>query len=133
MKERTRSADGFSSTDKISHVLRGGNRYSLADLLTWFCFRWTPPAQTARRFVRDGIFKRDLSLFFERLQISAHIKCHTPALLILLCFFFWRGGCSSVPTAVTSAGNGSIYASGQIGKSCTLSDFSRFHFLPTVG
>lgn len=48
MKERTRSADGFSSTDKISHVLGGGNQYSLADLLTWFCFHWTPPAHTLR-------------------------------------------------------------------------------------
>lgn len=43
--------------------------------------------------LRDGIFKRDLPLFFslfflERLQTLALIKWHTPALLILLCFFF---------------------------------------------
>lgn len=64
MKERTRSADGFSSTDKISHVLRGGNQYSLADLLTWFCFHWMPRAHTHCALLRDGIFKIDLSLFF---------------------------------------------------------------------
>lgn len=62
-------------------------------------------------------------------------------------FFFWTAAdfgsyemahagpsdSTLVPTAVTSAGNGSIYASGRTGKSCTLSEFSRFHFLPTVG